>query len=857
MSTVATPRSARDLLVDWANRQDHWVRAIVGEALLSRRDLASTAITRITESFLTEKQLADGDPIEVPLLGDEGGTQATSQALSLISLRNCRGVNALAEDQAIEFNDKMTILFGENATGKTGYVRVLKRVANVRSAEQIIPDIHRATQAPDLQAILRYAVDGDEADLEWAGETGVPPLTRMSVFDAPAVALHLEDNVTYVYTPPDLALFPYVHTAIEAVRSELEKQRIERQPRHNPFMTAFTRDTPIYPKIEQLGATTDLPELERLATVGEAERAEVDTLKLSVEALSADSTSGHSEMLRNRVAALRSLLELTSSADGFKSHDACATTTELRNARRAQDNAASAVFAGGELPAAIRPAWQAFVEAGDHYLHSRGMDSYPRPDDPCIYCQQPLAPPAIALVQSYREYASGAAGAAVATASAKVDMARAPLVTAKVDNALANLHSLLPAMEEGDNPPDWVAEGRLLAEAIRAARQHFQSEDDSPVPDVRVPGTLAGRLTSALTDAQAALQGVEGDAQARRTLLSEHRVRLATLEARMTLARLLPEIRTYVANEAWASRLKLLLGRFQGLLKGLTDVSKTASNQVLNQSFRQAFEEECRSLRAPNVELGFPGRRGQAARRKSVASDHSLTEVLSEGEQKVIAVADFLAEASFRGGSAPLVFDDPVTSLDHRRLHEMVRRIAALSDAHQVVVFTHNVWFASELLARFDDREKDCSFYQVTERAGAKGVITGGVHPRIDTPAKIRGRINKGIQEAKAAGNDERTALVEGTYDHVRAWCEAIVERDLLAQVTRRYQPNVAMQNLERIKPERLSAAIAVILPIYERACRYIPGHSQPIETLDVRPSLEEIEADWEKLQDAHKLYGS
>ncbi len=54
------------------------------------------------------------------------------------------------------------------------------------------------------------------------------------------------------------------------------------------------------------------------------------------------------------------------------------------------------------------------------------------------------------------------------------------------------------------------------------------------------------------------------------------------------------------------------------------------------------------------------------------------------------------------------------------------------------------------------------------------------------------------------------------------------MEGDLLAKVSQRYQPNVAMTNLDHIKPERLKSAIAVILAIFEKACRYMPGHSQP-----------------------------
>jgi len=856
MSTLATPRDARALLVDWANQQDQWVRAIVGEALLSRRELSPAAIERVTESFLTEKQLAEGEPLEAPPLGEPDGESVASHALRLVSLRDCRGVNALSENQAIDFNPKITILFGENATGKTGYVRILKRVANVRSAEEILPDIHRANPAPRLQAVLGYSVDGEDRDLQWEGETGVSPLTRISVFDAPAVALHLDDNLTYVYTPPDLALFRYVHSAIEAVRSELEERRAETEPKKNPFITAFTRDTPIFPQIEQLGASTDLAELERLATLSKDETAEIDALKLSIETLGSQTTGGRSEMLRNRIAVLDALRTLAVAAEGFNDADLAEATSELREARQAQANAAAAVFDGDDLPEEIRPAWQTFVEAGDHYLQSAAMDAYPQGDDACIYCRQPLDASAVSLLQSYREYASGAAATAVQTADAKLRTARAPLVTDPVEKALSKLNALLPAIAEGEDAPVWAAEGSNLLNAVGTLRQGFASDHQSEsVPNLQITAGFGDRLATSLTETQTTLGAVEGDATTRKELLKEQRARLATLEARTTLGRLLPEIRVYVENSAWAGKLQLLLHRFQGLLRSLTEVSKNASEEVLNQNFRRAFFEECKALRAPNVELGFPGRKGQAARSKTVSSDHSLSEVLSEGEQKVVAIADFLAEASFRGGSAPLVFDDPVTSLDHRRLGEIVRRIVALSEDHQIVVLTHNVWFASELLAQFDHREADCSFYQVLDRDGAKGVIVGGVHPRVDTPSKIGGRINKGIQDAKASADGDRTDIVEQAYDHVRAWCETVASKDLLADVTKRFQPNVAMQNLERIKPDRLSDAIGTVMPIWDRACRYIPGHSQPIETLDVRPTLEQLETDWNDLQAARKRY--
>lgn len=130
---------------------------------------------------------------------------------------------------------------------------MLKRIANVRSAEPIIPDIHRPSTSGEPEALIRFALGDTEYEVTWRGEAGVSPFTRMTVFDSPAVALHLEGSVTYVFTPADLALFRYTHSAIEAVRAQLEEEASARQLRQNPFLTAFTRGRPSTRKSRLLG----------------------------------------------------------------------------------------------------------------------------------------------------------------------------------------------------------------------------------------------------------------------------------------------------------------------------------------------------------------------------------------------------------------------------------------------------------------------------------------------------------------------------------------------------------------------------------------------------------------------------
>ena len=90
---------------------------------------------------------------------------------------------------------------------------------------------------------------------------------------------------------------PRPHSAIEGVRALLEGDVAARQPRQNPFLTAFSRGTAIYPKIEGLSASTNLAELDELAIVSEPERTELEA-RHSDHAARATSPEGDAPVAR-------------------------------------------------------------------------------------------------------------------------------------------------------------------------------------------------------------------------------------------------------------------------------------------------------------------------------------------------------------------------------------------------------------------------------------------------------------------------------------------------------------------------------------------------------------------------------
>jgi len=848
--------TVRSLLVGWANEQDAWVRHLASEVVVSRKAMTDGQLDAIYQTFVREKGLVSDDLVNVPRLSDDASLLDVSSALFLTQLRDLKNVNALVKGQAIDFNPKLTIVFGENACGKTGYVRVLKKAAAVRTTEAVLPDVSQAqriTQPPSARIGFRLGQEKPQ-ELEWNDHAGLAPFNRIDVFDSRATSLHVDGDLNYIYTPGELARFPLVQQGIEGVRSRLDHGVTDRTQTSNPFLLQFDRRSRIYPLIDSLGAATDLAQLKALSTVNDAETQEIPTLKAEVEALQTTNPAAQLKLAGAVKQHLEALIKSLSAIGRFDVPKYRNSLERLQKAKYQYEKATQESFAGLPIPGLLKEEWRHFIQAGEEYLKTLDEAAkYPAGGEECLYCRQPLSPEAVALLKKYRDYCNNDLRTELDAAEREIEAIRREFqqrvdfadLERRVGEVAGNGAGI--TAEQLREIREFVGKGKFIQGAIES-RKTVEWGDQT---------AQNARVLKYLEDAQAHNKELLKDLTERRDkreeALGERQGKLLDIESRLKLAALMPQIEKAVEQAKWVDKAKIQQRKFQGLLRSLTDTSKIASEQLLNRDFEKYFNEECRALRAPAVTLQFPGRQGQVTRKKAVAGgEHRPSDVLSEGEQKVIALADFLAEASLKP-PAPVIFDDPINSLDYIRMKEVVTRIVALSDSRQVIVFTHNIWFTTEMLARFEKRPEDCAYYDVTRDDMKIGIVSKGTHPRSDTVSNLRGRINTLVQSAEKASGETQAALIEKAYELVRNICEVIVEQELFQGVTQRYQPNVMMTKLSKINFTGLEAAVSAINPIFEDCCRYIGSHSQPLETLNVRPTLTMLKSDWKKVLDARE----
>lgn len=840
-TTTVDPRA---LLAEWANSSDEWVRLLVSEVIASGRPVGEAIIDRAYDLFRQEKAFDERTLPVVDELSTEARQDESAPPLSVVRLSDVRGVNALVPGEVIDTHEGLTILYGENGTGKTGYSRIFKALADSRTVDEILGNIEAAEDEAQL-AKIEYIVGEQTETLMWAGERAVPPFTRMSIFDSPSVTTHVDEDLDYVYVPAALALFNHAISAIQSVSGRIDDAISNLKSGGAVLLSRFPKNSSVYPLIETLGASTDLATLRAKASTDPKVEEAISGLRQAVAALESNTLTAQITVRKREERVLEQALQ---AAEALADLDPSTYNQALQ--RRTQLKADYGIFrkelfAAVDLPADPEDTWDAFIAAGEEYRqHLIQINSHDA--DRCLYCRQVLDDSARSLLAKYSTYLEDKISCDIQETDAVLAAVRGSV------GAIPNgeVSGFLAEAAPRDDKPDFLSAVRAIEEArvsvVTATESNRPIELDlAPVSAHKLV------LEAALAQTRSDVRGLEEQSKNRTNALAEKRAELAELEAGAELARSRAAIEAQVNNAKEADRLKLLKGALPQLSRSLTELSKSASDQLINQSFDALFLEECEALRAPLLKVQFVGRKGKAQRRKVLSGRHKPSKVLSEGEQKVLALADFLAEARLAGITAPVILDDPVSSLDHRRIKEVAQRIAKLAEENQVIVFTHDIFLATTLLALFE-KSKRCSYFQVTDDDG-KGKVTRATGPRWDTLSGIRGQINSTIQAAKQQEGEARDALVRTGYDWIRSWCEVFTETELLHGVTQRYQPNVGMTKLEKINTEKLGELIPRVISVFEEACRFIGGHSQPLPTLGVSPTLAGLEEHWKELQECKR----
>lgn len=170
-------------ILAWSKDRPKWQRDALRRLFL-QGELSGNDILALAELCKAQHGLAEPQAIDPLTKKHFPSKRNASEPVSLESIFHLRSVNALAENQTLRFTSNLTLVYGDNAAGQTGYIRILKSACRARGQERVLGNVVSAASPLKPVVAIKYKVGDDVNSQEWSGNSEDEFVTRVSVFDA-------------------------------------------------------------------------------------------------------------------------------------------------------------------------------------------------------------------------------------------------------------------------------------------------------------------------------------------------------------------------------------------------------------------------------------------------------------------------------------------------------------------------------------------------------------------------------------------------------------------------------------------------------------------------------------------------
>ena len=849
-----------DELLDWSVGRPNWQREAL-RRLVHKGDLSEKDIHDLAEICKATHGLADQVDVRPLTKADLPIRSQTSAPVSLTSIYHHRGVNALAERQTLDFAPNLTIVYGDNAAGKTGYIRILKSACRARRREEILGNVVSGASPLSPIVAIKYRVGEEEKAREWAGDGEDEFISCVSVFDSQSAVVYLTERTDVAFRPFGLDLFDKLVQACKAIRVQLEKdQHALNQGGIAELQEKVVPDTSVGRLLSNITSLTNPETVRSLGALSDEENLRLGEIGRSLADLQATDPDKLIRQLNVRIGRVRSLSMHIAQVEETLSAGAVDQILEARDeGRRKRDEATSireTTFSGDMLSGTGSETWATLWKAARQFSEELAYpeETFPVTGDSsrCVLCQQGLDHTTRQKLDSFEAFVRSTAEKELQEVRERITQMRRVLDDLEV-KPTAIIETLEELNIESEETSSVVSNWLTLAEDRQRAIVVALSEDTEP-QELPVLERITGKVDAIADELQRRIKTLL-DGKAERTHASLH-AEESELRARSILAQHEGVVLAEIDRKKRLAAYGLCIDETR--TQAITRKSGAITRKVVTEKLKESFRSELSKLgfRDVEVELTDAGGVEGVLYHKIVLSRApgvELPKVVSEGEQRCLSIAAFFAELCTAEDPSGIVFDAPVSSLDYRWREAVAQRLVEEAKVRQVVVFTHDVVFLLALKNIARDQGVDHTDQHVRKLAKGAGVCVNEL-PWV--ALRVRSRIGHLKQLLQAAEKLHRQghqgpyeAEASFIYGLLREAWERGIEEVLLGGVVERFRPGVQTLQVNQIADITNEDCKAVERAM-TKCSKWLPGHDQAPAAPSEMPEPSEIHADIEALNE-------
>jgi hypothetical protein len=374
-------------------------------------------------------------------------------------------VDRLAPDQQLRFGmNGITLVFGDNGTGKSGYARIAKKMCRARVVDELRGNVFSEQFSPPAAVHFRFCLPGDEEpqDADWSdGDAHPEALARIMVLDEASARIYVDGRNEITYLPREIEVAAQYGQFCTSLSSDLEREADGIAQRcRAPVGAGYSDATQAGRLVATLTLDTalaDFPDEAALRAVAQWNE-ERDAELAAVTAALADNPAAQAAMRRRIIATLNPLAdEIDMAAAALSDETMEAIRLRISEAVTADAVAAQAAevqFAQEPVRGTGQGTWERMYSFARQFAAEAGIRPENAPfeaGDPCPVCQRGLTDAEVQRLHRFDQFVRGAAAEAAATTQTALDEAVTALSDLQIPQAanLARSTAEFAALGEG------------------------------------------------------------------------------------------------------------------------------------------------------------------------------------------------------------------------------------------------------------------------------------------------------------------------------------------------------------------------------------------------------------------------
>lgn len=846
-------------IFEWAKGLPPWVQDAISRLTEKPEGLSDQDYKELYDECLADSSFEKSKRLEEKEARNDASSSPND--IVLMSVGHLKNVNKIDSNQVLSFAPLgMTIVYGDNGTGKSGYSRVFKHACFSRDrSETILPDVSSKYEPKVIaEAVFTVSDQSGEKKIHWIdnGKTQDVALSSIAIFDSRIARIAVSEGQECRFIPYGLDIVQNLgNVVIPKIKSLINEQQAAIDIAVTQF-EEFKGDDAVGALFADL-ASSDIEGIKQIAVFTESDMARGKRLREIIDKTDTKTAIGSIKIFVSRLKRLSGEFDRKAELLSNENVESWREVYEGFSASKKAVELAQTIFgdANKYLPKTGGDAWRLMFESAQSFAHqvddgcSRLIDL-----NRCVLCQQPLSEEAKARMVEFERFVRADASQRLMNAARK----------------LKNLISEIERIDQGDSlDAILISEISDRADDVANTAISFKNSCKKRYNDIlnALRGTLDWKQISGQVEScsrelrqfaadelrKAHMLRLASDDKMREKLVAERKV----LERRYRLSRRIKEV------EAWFDRVKRkkLLSEVNAELSPLqyTRKAKELFEKTVTKPLVAALEEEFQEIGVDrmlnSVAPITKGEKGRALYKLVLphAKSIQIPQVLSEGEQKAIAIASFMAELRVGGLNNPIVFDDPVSSLDVCFRESIARRLAKEAMNRQVIIFSHDPLFVCQLMEWCSQDNVQCETHYLENRGSFVGFPVKGlpwslksIESRIDELEKIQNRFKR--MPWPSVPNESQRAEMMQAYDKLRAAIEQFVRDKCLGGVVKRFDDYVRVTQL----PEVLAldrSFVNSVMALYKKCHGIVTGHDHSSYGMNTIPTDSDLANDIEELK--------